>query len=122
MHVEEELIWLKATPRKWYLKFDRFMIEQGYSRCHSNHYVYFKRLDDGIYIILFLYVDGILVVGYKMHEINVLKIKLTNSFVMKDLGVAKQILGMRIIRDRKNHKLASSWSEYIEKMLERFRL
>jgi hypothetical protein len=27
-----------------YLKFDRFMIEQGYSRCHSDHCVYFKSL------------------------------------------------------------------------------
>jgi hypothetical protein len=35
---------LKQAPRKWYLKFDRFMTEQGYSRCHSEHCVYFKRI------------------------------------------------------------------------------
>jgi hypothetical protein len=35
---------LKQAPRQWYLKFGRFMIEQGYSRCHSDHCVYFKRL------------------------------------------------------------------------------
>ena len=40
---------------------------------------------------------------------------------MKDLGVVKQILGMRITRDRKNRKLTLSQSEYIEKVLERFR-
>ena len=40
---------------------------------------------------------------------------------MKDLGAAKQILGMRITRDRKNRKLTLSQSEYIEKVLERFR-
>ena len=34
-----------------------------------------------------------------------LKRKLAKSFVMKDFGVAKQILGMRITRDRKNWKL-----------------
>ena len=39
---------------------------------------------------------------------------------MKELGAAKQILGMRITRDRKNHKLTLSWSEYIQKVLERF--
>jgi len=32
----------------------------------------------------------------------VLKIKLVNPFAMKDLGAVKQILGMRITRDRKN--------------------
>ena len=39
---------------------------------------------------------------------------------MKDLGAAKQILGMRITRDGKNHKLTLSQGEYIEKVLERF--
>ena len=41
---------------------------------------------------------------------------------MKDLGAAKQILGMRITRDRKNRKLTLSQSEYIEKVLERFKM
>jgi hypothetical protein len=52
----------------------------------------------------------------------VLKKKLANSFAMKDLGVAKKILGMRITRDRKNRKLTLSQGEYTEKVLERFRL
>ena len=51
-----------------------------------------------------------------------LKIKLVNSFAMKDLGAAKQILGMRITRDRKNKKLTLSQSEYIEKVLKRFNM
>ena len=41
---------------------------------------------------------------------------------MKDLVVAKKILGMRITRDRKNHKLTLSQGEYIEKVLQRFRM
>ena len=52
-----------------------------------------------------------------MQDINVLKRKLAKSFTMKDLGAAKQILGMRIMRDRKNHKLTLSQGEYIEKVL-----
>jgi hypothetical protein len=41
---------------------------------------------------------------------------------MKDFGAAKKILGMRITRGRKNHKLTLSQGEYIEKVLERFRM
>ena len=84
-----------------YLEFDRFMTEQGYSRCHFDHCVYFKRLENGSYIILLLYVDDMLVIGSNMQDINVLKRKLANSFTMKDLGAAKKILGMRITRDKK---------------------
>jgi hypothetical protein len=99
------------------------MIEQGYIGYHSDHCVYFKRLQNGRYIILILYiVDGMLVAGSNMHDINVLKRKLANSFAMKDLGVAKKILAMRITRGRKNCKLTLSQGEYIDKALERFRL
>ena len=51
-----------------------------------------------------------------------LKRKLAKSFVMKDLGVAKRILGMRIKRDGKICKLTLSQGEYIEKVLHRFRM
>jgi hypothetical protein len=71
---------------------------------------------------LLLYVDDKLVAGSNMHDINVLKKKLSNSFAMKDLGVAKKILGIIIKRDKKNHKLTLSQGEYIEKVLKRFRM
>jgi hypothetical protein len=63
-----------------------------------------------------------LVAGSNMHDINVLKKKLANSFAMKDLGAAKNILGMRITRDKKNRKLTLFQGEYTEKVLERFRI
>ena len=96
------------------------MTEHGYSRC--NHCVNFKRLDNGRYIMLLLYVDGMLFAGSNIHDINVLKIKLPKSFVMKDLGATKKILGMRITRDTKNNKLTLSRGEYIEHVLDSFRM
>jgi ATP-binding cassette subfamily B (MDR/TAP) protein 1 len=39
---------------------------------------------------------------------------------MKDLGAAKQILGMRIIRDKDKSILKLSQIEYIKKVLSRF--
>ncbi|RVW53622.1 Retrovirus-related Pol polyprotein from transposon TNT 1-94 [Vitis vinifera] len=41
---------------------------------------------------------------------------------MKDLGAAKQILGMRIIRDKTNGTLKLSQSEYVKKVLNRFNM
>ena len=98
------------------------MYGQGSTGCHSDYCVYLKNKNDGSYIILLLYVDDMLVAGFNMQEIIVLKEKLANSFAMKDLGAAKQILGMRITRDRKNCKLTLSQSEYVEKVLERFNM
>ena len=47
---------------------------------------------------------------------------MSKTFAMKDLGAAKQILGMRILRDRKNKKLWLSQEKYIEKVPERFNM
>lgn len=69
---------LKQAPRQQYLRFDSFMVEQGYKICHSNYCVYFKKLDNGSYIIMLLYVDDMLVVGSNMQHINELKQKLEN--------------------------------------------
>ena len=115
--MNKSLYGLKQAPMQWFLKFDKFNTEQGYDRCHSDHCVYFKRLDNGRYIILLLYVDDMLVAGSNMQDINVLKRKLAKSFTMKDLGDAKKIPGMRITRDRKNCKLTLSQGDYIEKVL-----
>ena len=48
------------------------------------------------------------------------KKQLSENFEMKDLGPAKQILGMRISRDRSKGILNLSQEKYIEKFLSRF--
>ena len=96
------------------------MHEHGYSRCHSDHCIYFMRLDDDRYIILCLCVDDMFVARSNMDHIKGLKRQLAHAFSMKDLGVAKKILGMKIHRDRKNRKLMLSRVDYVEKVLQRF--
>ncbi|RVW37805.1 Retrovirus-related Pol polyprotein from transposon TNT 1-94 [Vitis vinifera] len=54
-----------------------------------------------------------------IEKINNLKKQLSKQFAMKDLGAAKQILGMRIIRDKANGTLKLSQSEYVKKVLSR---
>ena len=51
-----------------------------------------------------------------------LKKQLSKQFVMKYLGAAKQILSMRIIRDKANGMLKLSQYEYVKKVLSRFNM
>ena len=81
------------------------MLEHGFQRLEADHCVYIKRYDQGKYIILLLYVDDMLIVGHDKNKINRLKKDLGSKFAMKDLGLAQQILGMWIMRDRKNKRL-----------------
>ena len=93
----------------------------GFKRCEVDHYYYVKSFDNS-YIILLLYVDDMLITGSSIEEINYLKKQLSKQSTMKDLGAAKQILGMRIIRDKANGTLKLSQSEYVKKVLSRFNM
>ena len=55
-------------------------------------------------------------------KIKQLKKELSKSFDMKDLGPAQQILGMHIVRDRKNSRLWLSQEKYIERVIKRFNM
>jgi hypothetical protein len=98
------------------------MEEQGYKKTTSDHCVFVQKFLDGDFIILLLYVDEMLIVGMNSSRIDRLKKQLSQSFAMKDLGPAKQILGVRIHRSRKDKKLFISQEQYIEKVLERFNM
>ena len=81
------------------------MEEHGYKKTSSDHCVFIKRFLNDQFIILLLYVDDMLIVGQDEKKIALLKEELEKSFAMKDLGQAKQILGMHVSRDRKNEKI-----------------
>ncbi|KAG9444915.1 hypothetical protein H6P81_016255 [Aristolochia fimbriata] len=120
--LKRSLYGLKQAPRQWYLKFDRFMLDIGFTRSNADHCVYLQRFNDGDYIILTLYVDDMLVAGTNMKKIDHLKKRLANQFSMTDLGEAKQLLGMQITRDKKKKKLWLSQEGYVKKVLERFNM
>eukprot|EP00253_Pinus_taeda_P029535 PITA_29535 len=120
--LNKSLYGLKQGPRQWYKKFDSFMLEHGFQRFEVDHCVYIKRYDQGKYIILLLYVDGMLIVAHDKNNINRLKKDLGRKFAMKDLGLAQQILGMWIMRDRKKKRLWPSQEKYIKKVLNRFNM
>ena len=69
-----------------------------------------------------LYVDDMLIMGQDADMIQKLKRELSKTFNMKDLGNAKRILGMEILRDRKAGKLWLSQERYIEWILKRFNM
>jgi hypothetical protein len=120
--LKKSLYGLKQAPRQWYKKFESVMEEQGYRKTTSDHCVFVQKFPDGDFIILLLYVDDMLIVGMNSSRIDRLKKQLSQSFAMKDLGPAKQILGVRIQRSRKDKKLFISQEQYIEKVLERFNM
>ena len=65
------------------------MVIQNYTRSEYDHCVYFNKLNNGIFIILVLYIDDILLARKIITEINRLKAQMDRTFDMKDLGAVR---------------------------------
>jgi hypothetical protein len=103
----------------WYQNFDSFVLGLGFPRSKSNHFVFYKPYGC-FFLVITLYVDDMLLFGNSKDVILDLKYHLSTQFDMKDLGVAKYILGMEIKRDRENKKLWLSESKYVKFVLRHF--
>jgi len=103
--LRKSLYGFKQVSRQWYMKYESFMEEHGYGKTNFDSCVFMKRFSVNDFLILLFYVDDMLIGGHDAKKIKSLKNELNKVFAMKDLGSAKQILGMRITRDRKNKKL-----------------
>ena len=82
--------------------------------------MYVKKFNSDDFITLVIYVDYMLIVERDKSKIEKLKKELNKSFDMKDLGPARQNLGIKISRDRKIRCFWVSQEGYIHKVLERF--
>ncbi|KAL1564721.1 Integrase catalytic domain-containing protein [Salvia divinorum] len=120
--LKKSLYGLKQSSRQWYRRFDEAMGRIGFTKSKYDNCVYIKHKGETAIAHLLLYVDDMLVAGPCKSEIEIIKQQLQHEFEMKDLGEAKRILGMDIIRRRKTGELWLMQTEYIKKLLLRFRM
>ena len=66
----------------------------------EDHCLFTKTAQDGYPIFLIIYVDDMLLPGRHAGELTEFIWQLVLTFSMKDLGLARHILGMKISRNR----------------------
>ncbi|XP_071928182.1 uncharacterized protein [Coffea arabica] len=101
----------------WHEKFDQVLIKDGFSSVEVDKCVYVKIINDQ-YVIISLYVDDMLIFGTSLDIVNSTKYVLSSNFDMKDLGEAKMILGVNIIR--RGDGIMLSQEHYTERLLRKF--
>ena len=92
------------------------MLSGGFSTIEVERCVYTKLVNNDC-VIICLYVDDMLIFGTNMNVVNDTKLFLASNFDMKDLGEAKVILGVKIIR--KNNGIILTQEHYVEKNSEK---
>ena len=77
---------------------DAFLLLKNLQSCKSDTNVYIQQFNGNL-IIIFLYVDELLMTCSTVSSILVIKTALHNAFEMSDLGLLKQFLGLEISQD-----------------------
>ena len=110
---------LKQASRSWNIRFDETIKAFGFVKNPDEPCVY-KWVKGHSISFLILYVDDILLMGNDVGMMTEVKVWLSRTFSMKDLGEATYILGIRVYRDRSKRLIGLSQRLYIERMLKRF--
>lgn len=113
--LQKSLYGLKQSLRQWYKRFNDFVLLNGFSRNSYDHCVYFMKINEDCFVYLLIYVDDMLIVSKSMNEFNKLKNILKTKSEMKDLGLAKRILGMDMIRNTEKNMFVLSQATYIKR-------
>ena len=112
---------LKQASRSWNKCFDQVIKSFGFNQNEEEPRVY-RKIQDDIVVFLILYVDDILLIGNDFEMFLNVNIQLATRFQMKDLGEARYVLGIKIIRDRKNKIIALSQENYIDRILSKYNI
>jgi hypothetical protein len=113
----KSLYGLKQAPKQWHEKFDVTLILASFSVNEADRCVYYHH-GGGQGVILYLYVDDILIFRISLDVINEFKTFLCQSFSMKDMGEADIILNIKLIKGE--NKITLTQSHYVENILSRF--
>ena len=94
--LRKALYGLKQSPRAWFGRFTKAMIDLGYHQARGDHALFIKYGTTGMVTIILVYVDDIIVTGGDAREIRRLTTSLSEQFEMKALGQLKYFLGIEV--------------------------
>ena len=115
--LNKSLYGLKQAHKQWNEKFDNALLKNRFLSVEVDKCVYTKCTGKEC-VIIPLYVDDMLIFGTSPSMVHSTKRFLASQFDMKDMGEAKVILGVKIIR--MGDSIMLSQEHYVEKILKRF--
>ncbi|XP_072066679.1 uncharacterized protein [Arachis hypogaea] len=98
--LEKSLYGLRQASRQWNLKLTETLSSAGFNKSESDHSLYTKITAQSVTIIM-VYVNGLVLTGNDLNEIESIKRLLDQKFKIKDLGDLKYFLGMEMARSSK---------------------
>lgn len=114
--LKKALYGLKQSSRCWNSRFTSFMKSKGFIASKSDPCLFTKGSGDKI-VVVALYVDDLVITGDN-READVITRLLSREFSMKDLGLTKFLLGIRVTQ--KLGEVRIDQEKYVIEILKRF--
>jgi hypothetical protein len=117
--LKKSIYGLKQSALAWNKQLHASLVKLGFKRTFADPGVYYKHIGKHIIVLVF-YVDDALFMGSDRTLVLQHKKLFMERWESRDLGAAKEYLGMRITRDRTKRTLRLDQSPYAAKVAERF--
>ena len=112
----------RQAARQWSLELDKAMCKLGYTPCSPDEScIYLKRMPDGTFVMIVVYVDDVFGAGNNEKEIARFNREFGKIFKYKYLGEITDALGMKVTR-LPCGSLHVSNPRYVDDMLRKFEL
>ena len=94
--LKKALYGLKLAARAWYVRINDFLLNLGFKRSFNEATLYIKEKEQEI-LIVFIYMDDILMTANNANSIKQLRNKMKEVFEMNDLKKMTFFLGMQVM-------------------------
>ncbi|KAJ4812770.1 polyprotein [Rhynchospora pubera] len=95
LRLKKALYGLKQAPRAWYSRLDKYLKENGFSRCDHEYALYVKKEKDDILFVC-IYVDDLILTGNNPQMYANFKRAMAKEFEMSDMGLMSYYLGIEV--------------------------
>ena len=118
--LKKSLYGLKQSPRCWNKVLTEFMKSIGFTQSAADPCIYVR--NENSLSIVAVYVDDLIIATKTTEDMQELKQLLQSRLKMKDMGELHYCLGINITHDQVKGTVEMHQKQYIQKMLERYKL
>ncbi|CAM9742834.1 unnamed protein product, partial [Heterosigma akashiwo] len=119
--LNKALYGLRQSPRVWYMELHDHLLSLGFQRSGHESCLYVRR-EGGSELMVAVYVDDLVVSGSSPTLVSNFKQSLASKYDLTDQGELTQILGIKVVQDKRNKCFYLSQTSFMKDMLTKFGL
>ncbi|CAM9608568.1 unnamed protein product, partial [Heterosigma akashiwo] len=119
--LNKALYGLRQSPRVWYMELHDHLLSLGFQRSGHESCLYVRR-EGGSELMVAVYVDDLVVSGSSPALVSDFKQSLASKYDLTDQGELTQILGIKVVRDKRDKCFYLSQTSFIKDTLTKLEL